>query len=155
MTPKDYEKQILALTEKVKNLEAENAALKKELEKEQEWLPTKSAGTHYGQYDYLQLQKYCLKDTNNYFKTEKDVLDFIHRELGFDVDHVELISEVCAYQKNRHGKLRIAQSYQRSPQYASPTWNYIRFNVRTASGCLQWEFFDGHLRNYESSNMRK
>lgn len=47
-------------------------------------------------------------------------------------------------EKNRHGILRVKDTYEREPFYVSTDWNYVRFDVND----MQYEVVNGELYFY-------
>lgn len=126
------------MTEELKEREKKIAKLEEQLDHEQEWKLSDRAGTHMSQDKYISLRKDG--DLISY-DTAKNI---IAKEFGFQLDKIEIITEVETYEVSRHYRLRRKDVFTREPLYCSTDWNYIRFNV----GNLQYEMINGELEPY-------
>lgn len=123
---------------KISELVAQTESLCRQLDREQEWKLSDRAGTHMSQEKYLKL---CAAGDIISYDTAKNI---IVKEFGFQLDKIEIITEVETYEVSRHYRLRRKDTFTREPLYGSTDWNYIRFNV----GNLQYEMINGELEQY-------
>lgn len=123
---------------KISELVAQTESLCRQLDREQEWKLSDRAGTHMSQEKYITLHKNS--DIISY-DTAKNI---IAEEFGFQIDKIEIITEVETFEVSRHYRLRRKDTFTREPLYGSTDWNYIRFNV----GNLQYEMINGELEQY-------
>ena len=126
------------MTEELKEREKKITKLEEQLDREQEWKPSDRAGTHMSQEKYIFLRK---NSDNICYDTAKNI---IAKEFGFQLDLIEIITEVETYEVSRHYRLRRKDTFTREPLYGSTEWNYIRFNV----GNLLYEMINGELEQY-------
>jgi len=123
-------------------LQARITELEKALDAELEWQPYSGAGTQLTQEKYEEMAANA---------TDSDRLDdalaaqLLSEMFGFMPERIAILHVASAFERDRHGRLRIAQSFSRDPLYISSDWNYIRFDC---AGC-QWELIDGGLVAYE------
>lgn len=126
----------------VQKLNDEIERLKKALDTEREWTPCTSAGTQ------LTQEKYEEMDAN---ATKLDRLDdaeaaqLLSEMFGFMPERIAVLHAVSTFERDRHGRLRVAQTFGRDSLCISSDWSYIRFDC---AGC-QWELIDGELVPYE------
>lgn len=126
----------------VQKLNDEIERLKKALDTEREWTPCTSAGTQ------LTQEKYEEMDAN---ATKLDRLDdaeaaqLLSEMFGFMPERIAVLHTVSTFERDRHGRLRVAQTFKRDSLCISSDWSYIRFDC---AGC-QWELIDGELVPYE------
>ena len=123
---------------KISELVAQTESLCRQLDREQEWKLSDRAGTHMSQEKYIAL---CRNSDNICYDTAKNI---IAKEFGFQLDKIEIITEVETYEVSRHYRLRRKDTYTREPLYSASDWNYIRFNVAN----LQYEMINGELEQY-------
>ncbi len=126
------------MTEELKDREKKIASLEEQLEREQDWKLSDKAGTHMSQKKYINL---CENGDNICYDTAKNI---IAKEFGFQLDKIEIITEVETYEVSRHYRLHRKDTFTREPLYGLTDWNYIRFNV----GNLQYEMINGELEQY-------
>lgn len=126
------------MTEELKEREKKIAKLEEQLDREQDWKLSDRSGTHMSQDKYISLREDG--DLISY-DTAKNI---IVKEFGFQLDKIEIITEVETFEVSRHYRLRRKDTYTREPVYESTDWNYIRFNV----GNLQYEMINGDLEQY-------
>ena len=126
------------MTEELKERENKIARLEEQLDREQEWKPSDRAGTHMSQEKYINLRE---DGDNICYNTAKNI---IAKEFGFQLDKIEIITEVETFEVSRHYRPRRKDTYTREPLYSATDWNYIRFNV----GNLQYEMINGELEQY-------
>ena len=126
------------MTEELKDREKKIAKLEEQLDREQEWKPSDRAGTHMSQDKYLKLRA---AGDNICYDTAKNI---VAKEFGFQIDKIEIITEVETFEVSRHYRLRRKDTFTREPLYCSTDWNYIRFNV----GNLRYEMINGELEQY-------
>ncbi len=125
----------------VHKLNGEIVRLKELLDIEQEWKPAEDTGTNLDQMLYAELRDSDAAEP----LTDSEAKDRLSAFFGFERDRIEIIHTVSTYERNRHSKLRVAETYDRQPVYGSSDWNYIRFDCAS----LQWEMIDGELVPYE------
>ena len=125
-------------TEELKERENKIAKLEEQLDREQDWKLSDRAGTHMSQKNYINLRE---NGDNICYDTAKNIVAI---EFGFQLDKIEIITEVETYEVSRHYRLRRKDTFTREPVYESTDWNYIRFNV----GNLQYEMINGELEQY-------
>lgn len=130
--------ELKAREKKLAGLEEQIAKLEEQLDREQEWKLSDRAGTHMSQEKYLKL---CAAGENICHDTAKNI---IAKEFGFQLDKIEIITEVETYEVSRHYRLRRKDTFTREPIYNASDWNYIRFNVAN----LQYEMINGELEQY-------
>ena len=126
------------MTEELKEREKKIAKLEEQLDREQDWKLSDRAGTNMSQEKYISLREDG--DLISY-DTAKNI---IAKEFGFQLDKIEIITEVETFEVSRHYRLRRKDTYTREPVYESTDWNYIRFNVEN----LQYEMVNGDLEQY-------
>lgn len=132
---------IEALYKELHDREAYCKMLEEKLEAEQEWTPAKHTGTNLDQSVYEDyLASAASEVLSDYLAKEK-----LSAFFGFDTDRIEIVREVSTYERNRHGKLRVVDTFRRDPIYGASDWNYIRFDCAGN----QWEMIDGELVPYE------
>ena len=73
-----------------------------------------------------------------------DAVKFVANEWRFQEEYIRIVKTVHTYEKNRHGVLRVKDTYEREPFYASTDWNYVRFDVND----MQYEVVNGELYFY-------
>lgn len=138
-------KKLDRMTEELKEREKKIAKLEEQLEREQEWKLSDRAGTHMSQVNYLNLRYLALRtDCCGRVLSESDAKKLIVEEFGFQLDKIEIITEVETFEVSRHYRLRRKDTFTREPLYNATDWNYIRFNV----GNLQYEMINGDLEQY-------
>lgn len=130
---KEKEKETGILKENIRKLE-------EQLDKELEWKPC-SGGTNMSQEKYMELRQFCKEDE---ILTEEAAKEKISYEFGFAKEKITILKEVCTYESNKHGRMRVKDTYERQPLYNATDWNYIRFN------CAGWQYemIDGGLYMY-------
>lgn len=73
-----------------------------------------------------------------------DAVKFVADEWRFQEKYIRIVKTVHTYEKNRHGVLRVKDTYEREPFYVSTDWNYVRFDVND----MQYEVVNGELYFY-------
>ena len=134
--------EIKALHAQAERMATENAALKEELEKEQEWKTSDGAGTNMKQEDYESLVR-CGREM-----MDEEAKAWIHNEFGFDMEMIEILHEASTMEVNRHRRMRTGETFRRLPIYEATDWNYVRFDVRGKGGMWSWETINGELLAY-------
>lgn len=114
--------------------------LEKRLDMELEWKPAENVGTNLPDGKYYDLLSSSASDV----MTEDQVKEYLYRNFGFAKERITLVPEVCTFEVNRHGKLRVKTRDERKPLYCSSDYNYIRFDCAGN----QWEVIDGELVPY-------
>lgn len=109
-----------------------------ELDRELEWKPCDDAGTTMTQKQYEHLAG------SGKVMSDEEAKAFIAAECGFDPEKIHIQHEVNAYEVDKHRRLRVAETFNRSPVYESTDWNYIRFDC----ACCMYELVNGELRFY-------
>lgn len=109
------------------------------LEVEQEWRPYQYKGM-------ISDEKYreLVNTEISHPMTDEDAKKLICDTYGFEKDKIQIVRTVESYEKNRHGKIRVAKhsaAKSRCPYYASSDWNYILFSVLGN----MYEYRDGGL----------
>lgn len=132
-------------------LRKENANLKDQLDASLDWKPSTGTGTNYSQDDYLELERCCKQYACHHpFDTSDGTRKRIAEEFGFDAEKIVLVQNVSTYEVNRYRRLRVKDTFIRSPQWVSTDYNYVRFDVMCAGGYMQWEMINGELLEYSS-----
>lgn len=129
-----------AMEERLNAQQKEIEKLKAQLDAELEWTPCKDAGTRMTQRDYVKLKEDVFTKT----MTDEEAANFIAEELGFNAERVKIIHTVETFEVNKHRRMRVAESYDREPYYASTDWNYVRFDVNG----IEYEYINGQLELY-------
>ena len=137
----NYRKAMTENNALVQQLQGRIAKLEKALDKELEWEPDENAGTNLAQYNYKEL----LDSTTTEKLSDEKAVTLVSEMFGFMPERIEIIHDISTFERNRHGRLRVRETFTRDPLYASTDWNYVRFNC---AGC-QWEMIDGGLTAYE------
>jgi hypothetical protein len=138
-------KKLDRMTEELKEREKKIAKLEEQLDREQDWKLSDRAGTHMSQENYLNLRYLALRtDCCGRVLSESDAKKLIVEEFNFQLDKIEIITEVETFEVSRHYRLRRKDTYTREPLYCATDGNYIRFNV----GNLQYEMINGDLEQY-------
>lgn len=121
--------------EKIDALRKEIARLTEQLNKELEWRPYGNSSNMTDE-DYEGLTRIGEK------MSDYEAREFIAKELGFEFEKIAILSEIPAYEMNRHKAVRQCGTSKRPPFYCSTDFNYIRFDVAG----YQYEFVNGDLR---------
>lgn len=108
-----------------------------ELDCELEWKPA-NAGTNMTQRDYEHLSR------SGHTMTVEEAVAFIADECGFVPEKIRILHEVSSYEVNKHHRLRISNTYERTPVYEATDWNYVRFDCAG----FMYELINGELQFY-------
>ena len=134
--------QIATMREAEVRMLTENLELRIALDKEQEWELSDSSGTHMEQRAYE-----CL-DRGGYEMTDDAAKMWIHDNFGFDAKMVVIRHEASTMKVNRHGQLRVAETFHRHPIYEATDSNYVRFDMQVRGAMYSWEIVNGELKEY-------
>ena len=77
--------------------------------------------------------------------TDKEAIDLVCEEFGFDREKVSIVRSIGVYEIERNSRrLRKIGETDRKPIYNATDWNYVRFN------CANWyyEMYNGELHKY-------
>ena len=118
-TNEEYLSEIAGLKDKIQSLKAD-------LDKELQWKDACNIGTKMTNYDYVMLYS----DHNSKFLTDLEAKELINREVGFELDAIQIIGEVEHYEVNKYGVTRVNQTAERVPIFNASDWNYVRFDVK-------------------------
>ena len=129
-------------SDRVQELCAKIRTLELALDTEREWTPCEDAGTRLPQAKYEELDKNAV-DLDRL--SDEHAAEMISEMFGFIPSLIEIRHEADTYERDRHGHLRVRETFERDPICISTDWNYIRFDC---AGC-QWELIDGALSAYE------
>lgn len=99
----------------------------------------KNMGTQMTEDDYLRL----VGKNEDWKLTEDKAKIYINSEYGFEASRVKIIAEVETYYKDGYAA-KVYRKYERTPQYCSTDYNYIRFDVNG----WQYEAINGQLHQY-------
>lgn len=133
-------RKLSCMTDELGSREKKIHELEKQLDREQDWKPSENTGTRLTQELYIDLSISC----GGYRMTYANAKNLIAKEFGFQIDKIEIVTEVETFEVNRHHKLRCKDVFKREPIYNASDWNYVRFNVAG----LQYEMIDGELEQY-------
>ena len=143
----EYERTVHNQEIELKNARGEIVHLKEQLEKvkaqldrELDWQPATDIGTNMSEKEYAELAD------DEPPLSDLEAIRRVHKECGFDMAYIQIVTTVQTFDKNKHGKCRISGTYNRQPVWSSSDWNYIRFNVAD----MQWEIVNGELQAYYS-----
>lgn len=132
---KEHSQQAAEAAARVTEIEA----LKKRLEREQEWRPHEdSDNVQQGDYDRLR----AAGDTHEMSDDEAKAL--LYDWFGFAIEKIKILRSIPAYEVNRHRQLRQVGEKDRRPLYNATDWNYIRFDC----GCMSYELYNDNLRPF-------
>lgn len=126
------------MSQELVSKDAKIKSLEEKLDKELEWKLTKNTGTNLPQEEYEDM---ITTETSPKF----DAVKFVANEWRFQEEYIRIVKTVHTYEKNRHGVLRVKDTYEREPFYASTDWNYVRFDVND----MQYEVVNGELYIYD------
>lgn len=135
----DADKQIQLLKQKISSLQEMNEKLARDLAQEQGWAPVTISNMSSDDYNELK------SATHSAAMLPQQASDWISQCFGFNVHRIKILTEIPAYEKDRHGCLRKCGTEDREPFYYSTDWNYIAF---TAAG-LSYEIVNGDLYFYD------
>lgn len=121
---------------------AENDRLAKALEAEEEWKEFEDEH-NVKQADYEKLES-CSSSKE---LSDKEAVDLIADEFGFDSSKIIIIHKVDKQQINRHNQVRKNGTYERKSLFDAWDWNYIRFNVR-GNVTMAYEMNNGDLQMF-------
>lgn len=119
--------------------DAKIKSLEEKLDKELEWKLAENTGTNLPQEEYEKVEM-IIAETSPKF----DAVKFVADEWRFQEEYIRIVKTVHTYEKNRHGVLRVKDTYEREPFYASTDWNYVRFDVND----MHYEVVNGELYFY-------
>lgn len=109
-----------------------------QLDRELDWQPAKDIGTNMSEKEYAELAD------DEPPLSDLEAIRRVHKECGFDMAYIRIVTTVRTFDKSKHGKCRVSGEYSRSPVWSSSDWNYIRFDVAD----MQWEIVNGELMPY-------
>ena len=135
----EADKQIQLLKQKISSLQEMNEKLARDLAQEQGWAPVTISNMSADDYNELK------SATHSAAMLPQQASDWISQCFGFNVHRIKILTEIPAYEKDRHGCLRKCGTDDREPFYYSTDWNYIAF---TAAG-LSYEIVNGDLYFYD------
>lgn len=119
--------------------DAKIKSLEEKLDKELEWKLAENTGTNLSQEEYEKVEMIITEASPKF-----DAVKFVADEWRFQEEYIRIIKTVHTYEKNRHGMLRVKDTYEREPFYVSTDWNYVRFDVND----MQYEVVNGELYFY-------
>lgn len=127
------------MSQELVSKDAQIKSLEEKLEKELEWKLAENTGTNLPQEEYEKVEM-IIAETSPKF----DAVKFVADEWRFQEKYIRIVKTVHTYEKNRHGVLRVKDTYEREPFYVSTDWNYVRFDVND----MQYEVVNGELYFY-------
>lgn len=131
-----FEKYIKIKTEEIDRLEKQIEELTKQLDKELEWEPFVPASE-------VQQEDYEYGRAPSWMLATSEAIEKVCDEFGFDPAKVRILTTAPAYEKNRHGAIRVkeGETIDRAPYWCATDDNYIRFT------CALWtyEMYNGEL----------
>ena len=114
-------------------------ALKKQLEREQEWRPHEDTD-NVQQADYDKLRE----AGGTHEMSDEEAKNLLYDWYGFAREKIKILRTVPAYEVNRHRQFRKVGEKDRRPLYNATDWNYIRFDC----GCMSYELYNDNLRPF-------
>jgi len=121
----------------LKKAKAEVEALKKKLEREEEWQPYIDKDNYQqAEYDHLKSAGRVMSDD--------EAKDLLYDEFGFAREKVKIYHSIPTFEVNRHHALRRVASVERLPLYEATDWNYIRFDC----GVMSYELVNDEIRPF-------
>lgn len=136
----ELEKQIEKERNAYREKQAEIEKLREQLDCELEWKLIEDVGTGMKQEQYEKLASQ--RDAEQL--SDERAKAIIYREFGFSVENITIVKQASSYEVNKYHRLRVSETWERSPVYDATDWNYIRFNCRG----WKWEMVNGELREY-------
>lgn len=127
------------MSQELVSKDAQIKSLEEKLDKELEWKLAESTGTNLSQEEYEKVGMIITEASPKF-----DAVKFVADEWRFQEEYIRIIKTVHTYEKNRHGVLRVKDTYEREPFYVSTDWNYVRFDVND----MQYEVVNGELYFY-------
>lgn len=127
------------MSQELVSKDAKIKSLEEKLDKELEWKLAENTGTNLPQEEYEKVEM-IIAETSPKF----DAVKFVADEWRFQEEYIRIVKTVHTYEKNRHGVLRVKDTYEREPFYASTDWNYVRFDVND----MHYEVVNGELYFY-------
>lgn len=127
------------MSQELVSKDAQIKSLEEKLDKDLEWKLAENTGTNLPQEEYEKVEM-IIAETSPKF----DAVKFVADEWRFQEEYIRIIKTVHTYEKNRHGMLRVKDTYEREPFYVSTDWNYVRFDVND----MQYEVVNGELYFY-------
>ena len=109
-------------------------SLEEKLDKELEWKLAESTGTNLSQEEYEKVEMIITEASPKF-----DAVKFVADEWRFQEEYIRIIKTVHTYEKNRHGMLRVKDTYEREPFYVTTDWNYVRFDLND----MQYDVVNG------------
>lgn len=131
-------KELNRLRKELTDTQARLTETQTRLDRELDWQPATDIGTNMSE------QKYAELADDEPPLSDLEAIRRVHKECGFDMAYIQIITTVHTFDKNKHGKCRVSGEYSRRPVWSSSDWNYIRFNVAD----MQWELVNGELCQY-------
>ncbi len=126
---------------KIRQQARENAILKAQLEREQEWKPYEN-DHNVKQADYEKLAAAGAREL-----TDEEAKDMIANEFGFDRSKIVIVHEVVKEEINRHRQIRRVGTIPRKALFEAWDWNYIVFNIK-GNCTMGYEMHNGELQMY-------
>lgn len=115
--------------EKLSERDRRIAILLNELEAEQEWKPYENIH-NVTQADYSKLAEGADIGKSSHYMSDKEAIEWICEEFGFDPSKIQIIHEIDEYEINRHCQLRkTGYKIDRRPIYSATDSYYVRFNT--------------------------
>lgn len=131
-----FEKYIEIKTEEIDKLEKQIQKLTEQLDKELEWKPFVPVSE-------VQQEEYERGKIAARALSIEEAIETVCDEFGFDPAKVRILTTAPAYEKNRHGVIRVkeGETIDRAPYWCATDDNYIRFT------CALWtyEMYNGEL----------
>lgn len=132
-----FEKYSEIKTQEIDNLKKQIKKLTEQLDKELEWKPFVPVSE-------VQQEEYERGKIAARALSIEEAVEKVCDEFGFDPEKVRILTTATAYEKNRHGVLRVkpGETIDRAPYWCATDDHYIRFT------CAGWgyEMFNGELR---------
>lgn len=132
-----FEKYCEIKNEEIDLLKKQIKNLTEQLDKELEWKPFVPASeVQHEDYEHCKIAARAL--------SIEEAIEAVCDEFGFDPEKVRILTTAPAYEKNRHGVLRVkpGETIDRAPYWCATDDHYIRFT------CANWDYemFNGELR---------
>lgn len=132
-----FEKYSEIKTEEIDILKKQIKNLTEQLDKELEWKPFVPVSE-------VQQEEYERGKIAARAMSIEEAIEAVCDEFGFDPEKVRILTTAPAYEKNRHGVLRVkpGETIDRAPYWCATDDQYIRFT------CANWDYemFNGELR---------
>ena len=132
-----FEKYIKIKTEEIDRLEKQIQKLTELLDKELEWDPFVPVSE-------VQQEEYERGKIAARALPIEEAIEEVCGEFGFDPERVRILTTAPAYEKNRHGVVRVkeGETIDRAPYWCATDDNYIRFSCAG----YHYEMHNGELR---------